>query len=437
MGSKTLTTMKLLHTKLIPFLVIGLAFSERTKTPTPQFATAELALDIDTWLAKSRPNNFNSIYSPVSIYNILAGLYFGTAENSKTRLELQEKFNFKPQFNATNYATRLAKLTNSEALKTFNSYVFHKANMTPVYEKELEMLNFKKQRFDTFTGKEKMLNEQVEKDTDGMIKEMFSPGSFDDLTNLILLNTILFEGEWDQSRGVFEELRTKTLNRWYTGTKEDSAGPFAAEFMDSKDRKLQFYESERVLYASLKFTSANPGKPVFMTIVMPKTGAKISAHQVNFNEVNFDAMRQREVELLLPKWEVKDEHDLINFLAYKNATRLLEAGTANLDRMFGNSDNFVGQFNQKASIKVNEKGAKAAAATAVRVMMKSMAPKKRKLEIVRPFKYFIHSLKLKMDLKEGQKQSGNLFFAGVVNCPMNNCDETNEVTDEVDLEDIK
>merc|ERR1712173_484522 len=143
MGSKTLTAMKLLHTKFIPFLVTGLAFSKRTKTQQnepaktkPQFATAELALDIDTWLANSRPNSFNSIYSPVSIYNILAGIYFGTTENSKTRLELQEKFNFKPEFNPTNYATKLAKMTQSEVLKSFNSYVFHKANMTPVYEQE-------------------------------------------------------------------------------------------------------------------------------------------------------------------------------------------------------------------------------------------------------------------------------------------------------------
>merc|ERR1711884_728649 len=122
MGSKTLNTMKLLHTKFIPFLVIGLAFSERIKTPknknaiTPQFATAKLALDIDTWLANSRPNNSNSIYSPVSIYNILAGIYFGTSENSETRLELQEKFNFKQKFNATNYASKLSKMTKSQVL---------------------------------------------------------------------------------------------------------------------------------------------------------------------------------------------------------------------------------------------------------------------------------------------------------------------------------
>merc|ERR1711893_291623 len=109
--------------KILIFLVVGLVFSKRTKDPkkssSPQFATAELASDIDAWLATSRPSTFNSIYSPVSIYNILAGIYFGTSENSETRLELQEKFNFKQKFNATNYATKLSKMTESEVLKTF------------------------------------------------------------------------------------------------------------------------------------------------------------------------------------------------------------------------------------------------------------------------------------------------------------------------------
>jgi len=412
--------MKLLHTKFICPLLTGLAFSK--KAITPQFATAELASDIDTWLANSRPKTFNSIYSPVSIYNILAGIYFGTTENSETRAELQEKFNFKSEFNPENYATKLAKMTESEVLKTFNSYVFHKANMTPVYENELEMLNFKKQRFDTFTGKEAILNEKVEDDTDGMIKDMFSPGSFDDMTSLILLNTILFDGEWDVTRGVFKEENTKTKTEWFSGTEEDAAGPFDAEFMHSKDRKLKFYEKERVLYAMLKFKS-EAGKQVFMTIAMPKAGSEVSAHEVNFNEVDFDAMEPREVNLMFPKFEIEDDHDLKEFLVHKNATRLLEAGTANLERMFGNSDNFVGQFGQKASIKVHENGAKAAAATAVKFMMKSMPRRKRELKIVRPFKFFIHSLKLKMDLKEDQEYNGNLFFSGVVNCPMNNCDE--------------
>ena len=37
----------------------------------------------------------------------------------------------------------------------------------------------------------------VEKDTDGMINDMFVPGSFDEQTSMVLLNTILFKGAWD------------------------------------------------------------------------------------------------------------------------------------------------------------------------------------------------------------------------------------------------
>ena len=80
-------------------------------------------------------------------------------------------------------------------------------------------------------------------------------------------------------------------------------------------------------------------------------------------------------------------------------------------------------------IKVHEEGAEAAAATFVGFTMKSMAPTPRTYEIKRPFKFFIHSLKSEEDIQlaknrrdtVGMKQGGSLFFSGVVNCPMNNC----------------
>ena len=69
---------------------------------------------------------------------------------------------------------------------------------------------------------------------------------------------------------------------------------------------------------------------------------------------------------------------------------------------------------------MHEKGAEAAAATVIEIMAKSMTHK-RSYEIKRPFKFFIHSLKRSESMKKGAKQSGFLYFSGVVNCPMNNC----------------
>jgi serine protease inhibitor len=72
----------------------------------------------------------------------------------------------------------------------------------------------------SFTGKEKKLNKMVEKDTNKMIKNMFPPGSFDEMTSMVLLNTILFKGKWDESRGEFKKSDTKIAKNWYTGTKK-------------------------------------------------------------------------------------------------------------------------------------------------------------------------------------------------------------------------
>ena len=167
-----------------------------------------------------------------------------------------------------------------------------------------------------------------------------------------------------------------------------------------------------------------------MTIAMPKAGSKNKAHEINFNDMKWKAFRKIEATLILPKFEIESELDLIDFMTKEGSTRLFSEKTADLDRMFRkNSGNYVGEFKQKASIKVDEEGAKAAAATGAMVEMR-MVVRQREYHVKRPFKFFIHSLKTDEEMRlaknsrdaVGAEQGGALFFSGVVNCPMNNCD---------------
>merc|ERR1712166_301344 len=365
----------------------------------------------------------NSIYSPVSLYNILASVYFGTGKTSKTRKELQEKFNFKKDFNVKKYSKKLGAMTRHNALDTFNSYIFHKNNVQVAYARDLRSLNFKDKPLKTFVGQEKMINGIIEKDTNNMIKDMFAPGSFTGQTSLVLLNTILFKGVWDENFGKFRKY-SESNNIWISGTEENAPGPFVAEFMKSEKRKLLVYEHERTLYLSLRFEGEKKS-PVFMTIAMPKAGSENKAHEINFNDMKWKAFEKKEATLIFPKFEIESELDLIDFMTKQGASRLFSEKTADLDRMFGkNSGNYVGEFKQKASIKVNEKGAEAAAATGMGIQMR-MEKKQKNFKVVRPFKFFIHSLKSEEDIQlaknrrdtVGMKQGGSLFFSGVVNCP--------------------
>jgi len=423
--------------KLVSALVLGLgtfATAEnepdkqtkhvRTLETSPKFATAKLALNVDKWMQQNDPIA-NTIYSPVSLYNILASVYFGTGENSETRTELQEKFNFKESFSPAKYSKKLGEMTKNDALDTFNSYIFHKNNVLPEYAAELASLNFKDKPLETFVGQEDMINGIIEKDTDDMIKNMFAPGSFDSQTSLVLLNTILFKGIWDGRFGKFDPDHTEKKKIWIMGTEKNSPGPFKAQFMKSKKRKMKIYEMDRTLHISMRFEGE-----VWMTIIMPKANSEKKAHEINFNEVKWESFSRKEATLVLPKFEIESDLDLVEFMKSQGSSRLFSSETADLDRMFGkNSGNYVGKFKQKASIKVHEEGAEAAAATFVGFTMKSMAPTPRTYEIKRPFKFFIHSLKSDEEIKLakgrgdklGENQSGALFFSGVVNCPMNNC----------------
>jgi serine protease inhibitor len=312
--------------KLVSALVISLgtfAIAEndekthgRTNETSPKFATAELALNVDKWMRLNDPIA-NTIHSPVSLYNILASVYFGTGETSETRKELQEKFNFKKSFSPEKYSKKLGGMTRNDALDSFNSYIFHKNNVMPEYAAELASLNFKDKPLESFVGQEEMINELIERDTDNMIKDMFSPGSFDGQTSLVLLNTILFKGIWDGRLGKFDPYNTEKKEIWVMGTEKESPGPFTAEFMTSKKRKMKILEDKRTLHISLRFKGG-----VWMTIVMPKAGSGTKAHEVNFNSVKWESFSRKEATLTLPKFEIESDLDLVEFMKHQNSSRL-------------------------------------------------------------------------------------------------------------------
>jgi len=357
-----------------------------------------LAVDIDDWIATRRPGPFNSIYSPASVYTILAGVYLGISENSKTRLELQENFNFEPDFNA-DYINCLAKIAENKALDVFNSYVFHKSSLMPDYQKDIEILKFKKQQFATFSGKEDFLNNLVRKDTKGMIQKFLKPGSLGSNVELFLMNTILFNGKWEDA---FKT--TRTMTNWRYG-----GNYYDADFMISGDRYIQMYQSYsrgQLLYVSLKFKPKG-GEQLWMTIIMPKDQSNVPVQNVHFKNINWSSMNKRKLRLIFPKFKIENDHNLVEFMKFKNSTRLFSSGTSDLDRMFEpNNGVYIYDFAQKAMIEVNEKGAKAAAVTYMSGGRKS-GPSY--VTINRPFKFFIHD------------DSKNLFFSGLVNCPSDNC----------------
>merc|ERR1712046_8653 len=105
--------------------------------------------------------------------------------------------------------------------------------------------------------------------------------------------------------------------------------------MYSKNRKFRVYEnkSDKILYISLKF-KGEEGKPIWKTIIMPQKGSKIPAHKVELNANILNLMENKKNHLKLPKFQIKNDPNLVDFMKYKNCTRLFNAATANLDQMF-------------------------------------------------------------------------------------------------------
>merc|ERR1711909_4119 len=111
------------------------------------------------------------------------------------------------------------------------------------------------------------------------------------------------------------------------GIDQNSPGPFKAEFMRSKNRKLRSFNKDRTTYITLRF-KGDFGQPTWMTIVMPRPGAELEAHQIDFNKIDWSSFKRKEAHLVMPKFNIENELDLVDFMNSKGASRLFSEKTA-------------------------------------------------------------------------------------------------------------
>merc|ERR1712044_34219 len=144
-----------------------------------------------------------------------------------------------------------------------------------------------------------------------------------------------------------------------------------------KPRNISVYKARNGLNLRIAFkkqiskkSQKNSKKSAYFTIVMPNK--ENSLNSIQFNNVDLKKFRDEKAKVVLPKFKIENEINFVDFMKSIGAERLFNSETADLTRMFQDSESkYVDQFFQKAAIEVNENGAKAAAATAAVMMLKS------------------------------------------------------------------
>jgi serpin B len=284
-----------------------------------------------------------------------------------------------------------------------------------------------------YPGERAIINRWVEEQTNDRIKDLLPELKPEEarLLRLVLINAIYFKGEWSQP---FDAKKTKT-----EGFLLADGGKAAAPMMhDAKDARYVAFNGDGSFFstpATVPIGAADnvakyPGKDGFLMAELPIKGDKLSmvflapqkvdglaAIEAKLSGENLTAwlskLEKRKVDVALPRFKLDTDYALGDILKSMGMRTAFDPRAADFTAMSDSTDPLnrlsISRVIHKAFVEVNEKGAEAAAATAVMFGLTS-APVARPFTPAfradRPFLFLIRDM-----------DSGMILFMGRMTRP--------------------
>ena len=377
-------------------------------------ANNEFAFELYSELDKSE--NGNVFYSPYSISAALAMTYEGakgqTADEMKSVFHFPEsnilRSNFAAIYNNLNKGDKEYELRTGNALWAQYDYEFLEDYINRVeqyYGGKAANLDFVRET----EKSRKTINDFIEKQTNNKIKDLLSPGSVNALTRLVLTNAIYFKGTWE-----WEFDKSDTQDRDFK-ISENNVVQVPMMHMDPDKVMFNYAELDKLQILELPYK----GDDVSMLVLLPKqgtsydheTGERISYDYVlddielsaeKLNEYKSEMQETKLDSIYLPKFEFDTKYSMKETLSSLGMPTAFIPDNADFSGIDGTKNLVIDQVIHQAYVKVDEKGAEAAAATAVIMGVTSVGPM-NVFSADHPFIFIIQ-----------EKETGNILFMGRV-----------------------
>ncbi|XP_063903064.1 leukocyte elastase inhibitor-like isoform X9 [Zophobas morio] len=352
-------------------ILLGIVFGVLLSSSTMAEKTAELqVLESNRQFTTSLYNVLaekagNVFFSPISVHAVLSMSYQGakgtTAEKYAATLNVPEAKAAAEGYNVV--MNRLNSVPNVTLLMANRVYLMDGYELVPEFSNavtknflsEVQLVNFGANEAAAAT-----INAWVEEKTKEKIKDLISKDDLNGLTRLVLVNAIYFKGDWKHK---FDKAATKTE-------------PFYLNDVDSIDvsmmhtKKKFNYKSDEALDAQILEMSYT-NEDLSMFIILPNKRNGIAELEKKLATANLTEITQHmwntEVNVALPRFKVETTMDLKDSLTKLGLGEIFSPGSADFSGMITAKEQlYVSKVIQKAFIEVNEEGAEAAAATAIR-----------------------------------------------------------------------
>lgn len=321
--------------------------------------------------AAKKPGNV--FFSPMSISAAFAMTYAGarneTATEMRSVLRIQgEEATYHAEFGALlrdlgGDHARGYRLSIANRLFGSDRYAFAAPFLTLTeteYGAPLELVDFT-------TGEGAgPINEWVAQQTDGQIDQLFEPKGLEPDTVLVLANAIHFDADWKEP---FNSLGTET-QPFFTRSGE----PVQTSLMQGGgvDR---YVLSEEVAVVARAYADDE----LEMVLVIPQGEHQLAELEAKLDDAWFDARmseaKERDAELAMPRFELQASLPLKAHLTHMGMQLPFDL-RADLSGMTasGARELFVSMVAHQASIRVDERGTEASAATGVVAVPTSTHP---------------------------------------------------------------
>lgn len=224
-----------------------------------------------------------------------------------------------------------------------------------------------------------LINDWVKTNTDGMIKKLYD--ELDESTVMVLVNTVLFDGLWEETYAQDKMFDGKFFA--YGGKITPATMMCSTESVYLEDDTgtvgfLKPYQNERYAFVAL----------------LPEEGTDILDYASSLSAESLQNMlensRKTTVDAWLPKFTFSGELSMKELLSAMGMPLAFDPCAADFSRIFDlrqtEGNVFISSVKQKTAIEISETGTKAAAATGVTADTESTNPF---VNLNRPFVYMI------------------------------------------------
>ncbi|XP_044538241.1 serpin B3-like [Gracilinanus agilis] len=332
----------------------------------------------------------NLVISPLSISVVMAMVLFGTRE--KTAVQMQKVLHLdevteggKPSVRDSSGSTAEAvcgtpgevhsqfrslleeinkpnddyslvianRLYGSQTFEFLQSYL---DGIKDIYQAELETMDF----LHASEESREKINSWVENQTNGKIKKLFSSGSINPATTLVLANAIYFKGKWDMK---FKPENTQERN---FRTNKDISRPVQ---MMKQSGFFNIGDIEESQGKILELPYTNKHLSMFVLLPNDNDGLEKLEQDLTFEKLlelmNPENMARKEVHLRFPRFKVEETYSLRSTMEAMGMTDVFDEESANFSGMTTHKGLAVSKVMHKSYVEVNEEGTEAAAATGV------------------------------------------------------------------------